>query len=135
MIDTNHKDAVVEMVVCKNGHCIIVRVDNKTSELLVSSVPVDELKPMVARVKTHTLDTGKEFAGSAYIKEQLKSTINFVTPFAIWERSGNENFNGLLRQYIPNKKTMSTVTDEEIKMIKTSSELLQQSLKRVPLPT
>jgi len=116
VIGANHKGAVVTMVERKSGYAVMAKVTNKTSAL-VSSAIVDKLRPLAARVKTLTFDNGKEFAGSAYIKKQIKSTINFVAPFAIWERGGNENFNGLLRQYIPNKRTMSTVTDEEIKMI------------------
>jgi IS30 family transposase len=56
-------------------------------------------------------------------------------------------FNGLLRQCIPKKRSMSTVTDEEIKMIqnrlnnrpkkrlgfKITAEVFHQKLKRVEL--
>ena len=39
--------------------------------------------------------------------------------FASWERGSNENLNDLLRQYIPKKRAMSTVSDDEVKTIKT----------------
>ena len=66
-----------------------------------------------------------------------------------WERGSNENFNGLLRQYVPKKRSMNTVDEEEITMIqnrlnnrprkrlgfKTLSELFHQSLKPVVLRT
>jgi len=81
---------------------------------LVSSAIVEKLKPMAARVKTLTFDNGKEFARYAYIDEKLQSTAYFARPFAGWERSSNENLNGLLRQYVPKKRVMSTVIDEEI---------------------
>jgi IS30 family transposase len=32
-------------------------------------------------------------------------------------RGSNENFNALLRQYIPKKRRMETVTEEELTMI------------------
>jgi IS30 family transposase len=92
------------------------KVANKTSDL-VSSAIVSNLKPLAARVKTLTFDNGKEFAAHAYIDEQLQSTAYFARPFASWERGSNENLNGLLRQYIPKKRSMTTVTDEEIRMI------------------
>ena len=100
-----------------------------------------------ARVKTLTYDNGKEFCGHAKIDDALNSTGYFARPFASWERGSNENFNGLLGQYVPKKRLMETVTDEEIKMIenrlnnrprkrlgfKTPVEVFHQSLSRVAL--
>jgi IS30 family transposase len=148
VIGANHKGAVVTMVERKSGYAVIAKVANKTSAL-VSSAIVDKLKPMAVRVKTLTFDNGKEFAGHAYIDEQLQSTAYFARPFASWERGSNENLNGLLRQYVPKKRAMSTVSDEEIRMIqnrlnnrprkrlgfKTPAEVFHQSLKRVALRT
>jgi transposase, IS30 family len=148
VIGANHKGAVVTMVERKSGYAVMAKVTNKTSAL-VSSAIVDKLQPLAARVKTLTFDNGKEFAGHAYIDEQLQSTAYFARPFASWERGSNENLNGLLRQYVPKKRAMSTVTDKEIRMIqnrlnnrprkrlgfKTPAEVFHQSLKRVALRT
>jgi len=148
VIGASHKGAVVTMVERKSGYAVMTKVEKKTSEL-VSSAIVDKLQPMAARVKTLTFDNGKEFAGHAHIDQQLQSTAYFARPFASWERGSNENLNGLLRQYVPKKRAMSTVTDEEIRMIqnrlnnrprkrlgfKTPAEVFHQSLKRVALRT
>jgi len=56
---------------------------------------------------------------SFFIDEQLQSPAYFARPFANWERGINENFNVLLRQYIQKKRSMSTVTDKEIRINKT----------------
>ena len=146
VIGASHKGAVVTMVERKSGYAVMTKVEKKTSEL-VSSAIVDKLQPLAARVKTLTFDNGKEFAGHAQIDQQLQSTAYFARPFASWERGSNENLNGLLRQYVPKKRAMSTVSDEEIKMIqnrlnnrprkrlgfKTPAEVFHQSLKRVAL--
>ena len=148
VIGASHKGAVVTMVERKSGYAVMAKVEKKTSEL-VSSAIVDKLQPLAARVKTLTFDNGKEFAGHAHIDQQLQSTAYFARPFASWERGSNENLNGLLRQYVPKKRAMSTVTDEEIRMIqnrlnnrprkrlgfKTPAEVFHQSLKRVALRT
>lgn len=102
---------------------------------------------MASLVKTITFDNGKEFAEHRRIDTTHKSTTYFADPFASWQRGSNENFNGLLRQYIPKKRALSTVTDEELRMIqdqlnnrprkrlgfKTPSEVFSQSLNRVAL--
>ena len=148
VIGASHKGAVVTMVERKSGYAVMTKVEKKTSEL-VSSAIVDKLQPLAARVKTLTFDNGKEFAGHAQIDQQLQSTAYFARPFASWERGSNENLNGLLRQYVPKKRAMSTVSDEEIRMIqnrlnnrprkrlgfKTPAEVFHQSLKRVALRT
>jgi transposase, IS30 family len=148
VIGASHKGAVVTMVERKSGYAVMTKVEKKTSEL-VSSAIVDKLQPLAARVKTLTFDNGKEFAGHAQIDQQLQSTAYFARPFASWERGSNENLNGMLRQYVPKKRAMSTVSDEEIRMIqnrlnnrprkrlgfKTPAEVFHQSLKRVALRT
>ena len=148
VIGANHKGAIVTMVERKSGFGVIVKVAYKTSEL-VSNAIVEGLQPFAGRVKTLTYDNGKEFASHIQIDQALKSTGYFARPFASWERGSNENFNGLLRQYVPKKRSMNTVDEEEITMIqnrlnnrprkrlgfKTPAEVFHQSLKRVALRT
>ena len=128
VIGAHHKQAVVTLVERKSGYALIAKVINKTSDL-VSTAIIKKLSPMAPLVKTITFDNGKEFAGHSTIDAALNS------------------INGLLRQYIPKKRALSTVTDKELKMIqdqlnnrprkrlgfKTPSEVFMQSLNRVAL--
>lgn len=144
VIGANHKQAIVTLVERKSGYAVIARVSNKTSDLVGAAI-IKALKPFEARVKTLTYDNGKEFCGHAEFDKALGSTGYFARPFASWERGSNENFNGLLRQYIPKKRAMANITDEEIRMIenrlnnrprkrlgfRTPAEVFHQSLFRV----
>lgn len=146
VIGVGHKCAIVTLVERKSGFARIRKVAHKSAEL-VSGAIVELLKPFAARVKTLTFDNGKEFSGHEKIDQELGSTSFFARPYASWERGSNENFNGLLRQYIPKKRSMEDVTDEEISMIeerlnnrprkrlgfKTPSEVFYQSFNRVAL--
>ena len=148
VIGANHKQAIVTVVERKSGFAVMAKVSNKTADLVGSAI-IDALTPFEARVKTLTYDNGKEFCGHAKIDEALGSTGYFARPFASWERGSNENFNGLLRQYVPKKRQMRSITDEEIKMIenrlnnrprkrlgfRTPAEVFHQSLSRVALRT
>lgn len=146
VIGANHKQAIVTLVERKSGYAVIAKVENKTADL-VSAAIVNRLKQFGSKVKTLTFDNGKEFCSHAKIDEALGSTSFFARPFASWERGSNENFNGLLRQYVPKKRSMESITDEEIRMIKnrlknrprkrlgfkTPHEVFHASLNRVAL--
>jgi IS30 family transposase len=146
VIGAAHKQAIVTLVERKSGYALIAKVSNKTSDL-VSQAIITQLNPVTPLVKTLTFDNGKEFAEHRRIDTALQSTTYFADPFASWQRGSNENFNGLLRQYIPKKRPLSTVTDQELRTIqaelnsrpskrlgfKTPNEVFMQSLNRVVL--
>jgi len=146
VIGAGHKQAIVSLVERKSGLAILAKVSNKTAELVGQAI-INRLSPMRNRVKTITFDNGKEFANHRLIDQALSSTAYFADPFASWQRGSNENLNGLLRQYIPKKRPLSTVTEKELRMIehrlnhrprkrlgfKTPHEVFYQSLSRVAL--
>ena len=146
VIGARHKQAIVTLVERKSGYAKLFKVKNKTAEL-VSAAMIKSLKPFDGLVDTITLDNGKEFADHQRVDLELGSTIYFADPFASWQRGTNENFNGLLRQYIPKDRPLSTVTKEELKMIEnklnhrprkrlgftTPHEVFHESLNRVAL--
>ncbi|BDX21832.1 IS30 family transposase [Polynucleobacter sp. TUM22923] len=103
VIGAAHKQAIVTLVERKSGYAVLAKVPNKTSTLVGNAI-IEGLAPYQAKVKTLTYDNGKEFAEHARIDTALQSTTYFADPFASWQRGSNENFNGLLRQYIPKKE-------------------------------
>jgi IS30 family transposase len=146
VIGAAHKQAIVTVVERKSGYAVMAKVSNKTSDLVGSAI-IQALKPFEARVKTLAYDNGKEFSGHAGIDETLGSMGYFARPSASWERGSNENFNGLLRQYVPKKRQMASIKNEELKMIenrlnnrprkrlgfRTPAEVFHQSLSHVAL--
>lgn len=146
VIGAGHRQAIVSLVERRSGLALLTKVSQKTAAL-VSQAVIGRLAPLRSRVKTITFDNGKEFAHHRVIDRALSSTTYFADPFASWQRGSNENLNGLLRQYIPKKRPLSTVTESELKMIehrlnhrprkrlgfKTPHEVFYQSLNRVAL--
>jgi IS30 family transposase len=86
---------------------------------VIAKVINNKLSPLDPLVKTMIFDNWKEFAGHKTIDAALKSITHFADPFASWKQGSNENFNGFLRlrQYIPKKRVLSIVTDNELRMI------------------
>jgi IS30 family transposase len=132
VIGTNHKQDIVSEVERKSGYAVIEKVANKTADL-VSAAIVKRLKPFSAKVNILRFDNGKEFCGHGKIAEALGRTSYFARPFASFERGSNENFNGLLRQYVPEKRAIESITDEEIRMIE--NRLNNRTRKRLGFRT
>ncbi|MFH4672723.1 IS30 family transposase [Vibrio alginolyticus] len=57
---------------------------------------------------------GSEFCDHELVAEKLKTDIYFANPFSSWERGLNENFNGLLRQYIRKGTDLRAIADKQI---------------------
>ena len=146
LIGKGHKQAIVSLVERKSGYAILRKVSKKTSELVGSEI-IKGLEPISDKVKTITFDNGLEFSKHAAIDKVLKSKSYFADPFSSWQRGSNENLNGLVRQYIPKTRPLSTVTHDELAMIqdrlnnrprkrlgfKTPNEVFQASFKSVAL--
>ena len=100
VIGAAHKQAIVTLVERKSGFAVLAKVAHKTADLVGRAIE-DKLKPLNARVNTLTVDNGKEFANHQAIDQALGIQTYFADPYCSWQRGSNENFNGLLRQYIP----------------------------------
>lgn len=119
-------DWEADTVLGKQGTGAIVSLVERRSKLyLIRKVPAksaaDVAKAMVGMlwkyrsdVRTITADNGSEFCGHELVAEKLKTAIYFANPYSSWERGLNENFNGLLRQYIRKGTDLRTVTDKQI---------------------
>ncbi len=66
-------------------------------------------------IHTITVDNGKEFATFKDIETDFDTSIYFAHPYSAWERGINENTNGLLRQYIPKKTNLLTLSPTKLK--------------------
>lgn len=108
MIGAHHKQAIVTLAERKGGFAVIAKIINKISDLVDSTI-ISQLKDLTSPVKIIIFDNGKGSAKHSRIETAIKSTAYFADPFTSWQRGSNENFNGLLRQYIPKKRPLSSV--------------------------
>jgi len=113
VIGKNHKGALVTMVERKNKYSVIGHVKRKTAEG-VREEQVRQLKPHKGKVLTITQDNGKEFSQHEKLAEKLEVDVYFAHPYSSWERSLNENTNGLCRQYFPKGRELLDVKPEEL---------------------
>jgi len=122
-------DWEADTVIGKQGHSVLVtlverktrftvamKAANKTAQAVTDAI-CENLKPYQDRVLTLTYDNGREFAYHEEIARELTAEGFFAHPYHSWERGLNENTNGLIRQYIPKRKDIDDLSDEEVTKI------------------
>jgi IS30 family transposase len=113
VIGKGHRGALVTLVERKSLYTVIRAVRRKTAEAVRKAVNCG-LTPHRDRVHTITYDNGREFSDHQGMAADLETRIYFAHPYASCERGLNENTNGLIRQYFPKHRDLTTVTEREI---------------------
>ena len=111
ILGKGRKGAAVTLTERKSRFTLIRGVASKSADLVAQAVI--DLLGWVSHVETITADNGKEFANHKEISNVLDLDFYFAHPYASWERGTNENTNGLIRQYLPKDRDLSTLTAEE----------------------
>ena len=109
MVGADVKDCVVTLVERKTGYAFIGKLADRSMygmskrlKMLIRRAP--------NRCQTITSDNGTEFHDYASVEDAMGVKFYFATPYHSWERGCNENFNGLLRQYLPKRTCQAHVT-------------------------
>lgn len=95
-----HEGFLLTLVDRKCGHLLMHPLDSKKADEVTTAIIV-ELWPFVGKIRSLTMDNGKEFSGHETVAAILQTKVYFAHPYASWERGTNENTNGLIRQYLP----------------------------------
>jgi IS30 family transposase len=112
--DMHH--CVLTLVERKTGYAIIKKLKARTMHA-VTHAASRAIRSHCRKFKTITFDNGTEFHDYARLEQRFPLKVYFATPYHSWERGSNENFNGLLRQYLPKGTCMSTVTQARCNQI------------------
>lgn len=109
--DGDGRACVVTLVERVTGYTLVGKLRNRTKEEFNRRV-IELIRRMPWAFKTITADNGTEFHGYKGIEEATNVLFYFAHPYHSWERGTNENTNGLLRQYLPKRKSMHSVTQQ-----------------------
>ena len=81
-------------------------------------IGVQRTRAALARVALRlTADNGTEFHGYWQIEKLTGVEFYFAKPYHSRERGLNENTNGLIRQYLPKRKSMAQITQRDCNRI------------------
>lgn len=135
-------DTVIGSVADK--HCIVTLVERRTGFTMIAKLQARTvaelnratlglLRNAPLPVRTITADNGTEFHGYKIIEAATGVPFFFATPHHSWERGTNENTNGLIRQYLPKRHTMTRVSQADCDAI--ASKLNNRPRKRLNFRT
>ena len=113
VISRNRSCALVTMVERKTRYLVMAKVADCKAET-IHNATVSMLDAYKERVKTITIDNGKEFADVEITEVCLGVRYYRAHPYHSRERWTNEHTNGMIRKHLPKKFDFKALQDHEI---------------------
>lgn len=110
---SNETFSLVTLVDRYSRFLLCTKVPNKESSTVRRAV-VELLTRSRLPVKSVTFDQGTEFAENTAMEQELGVDVYYAHPRSPWERPTNENINGLIRQFVPKRKKVSALTEDDV---------------------
>ena len=124
-------DWEMDLIVDKDSNAILTLTERSTNFLLMEKLKQGKKAGPVAKavwrlllpykgqgVKSITTDNGSEFAEHEWITKKLNVPVYFADSYCAWQKGAIENANKLIRQYIPKRTDISTVTERKIDKVR-----------------
>ena len=110
---------IATLVERQTRYVMLVKVENKTTETVVSALIKHARRLPQELYKSLTWDRGKEMAGHRRFTLATDIKVYFCDPQNPWQRGTNENTNGLLRQYFPKGTDLSAFSQAKLNAVAT----------------
>ena len=109
--------AVGTLVERTSRYIMLVKIDALDSLSVVNAFAKRLKRVPPALRKSMTYDRGTEMARHKELSKRLNLDIFFCDPYRPSQRGTNENFNGLVREYLPKGLDLSTVSAAQLRHI------------------
>lgn len=115
VIGRDGKGAILTLTERSTNFSMAEKLPEGKNAVALAQAAVRLLTPYIGSIRSITTDNGSEFAAHRLIAKKLHTSVYFAHPYSAWEKGAIENYNMLLRQYIPKKADLDDYSDRQIK--------------------
>jgi len=120
IVGKRHKGQLISLVERKLGIGLLFNAKDRNSDRMVHIINNLEQqygKQFPIIFKSITFDNGLEFADSISMEGNGRINIYYAHPYSSFERGTNENWNGIVRRFIPKGLSFDNLRDDDLHRI------------------